>query len=82
MARMVTPGGYLFATGVDLDVRARVARDLGWHPVLELIEEIHEGDPSVRRDWPCAWWGLEPLNKERADWQMRYASAFRLNEDD
>jgi chemotaxis methyl-accepting protein methylase len=82
MARIVKPGGYLFVTGIDLDVRAKVASDLGWRPVLELIEEIHEGDPSVRRDWPCAWWGLEPLNKKRADWQMRYASAFRLNEDD
>ncbi|MGB8399527.1 CheR family methyltransferase [Bradyrhizobium sp.] len=82
MARIVKPGGHLFVTGVDLDVRAKVAHDLGWRPVLELIEEIHEGDPSVRRDWPCAWWGLEPLDKKRADWQMRYASAFRLNEDD
>jgi chemotaxis protein methyltransferase CheR len=77
---IVRPGGHLFVTGVDLDVRAKVARDLGWRPVLDLIEEIHEGDPSVRRDWPCAWWGLEPLNKNRADWQLRYASAFRLNE--
>jgi chemotaxis methyl-accepting protein methylase len=82
MAGIVNPEGYLFVTGVDLEVRATVARDLGWRPILELIEEIHDGDPSVRRDWPCAWWGLEPLNKKRADWQMRYASAFRLNEDD
>jgi chemotaxis methyl-accepting protein methylase len=82
MARIVKPGGHLFVTGVDLDVRAKVARDLGWRPVLELIEEIHEGDPSVRRDWPCAWWGLEPLNTKRDDWQMRYAAVFRLNEGD
>lgn len=81
MGRIVKPGGYLFVTGVDLNVRAEVARDLGWQPVLELIEEIHEGDSSVRRDWPFAWWGLEPLNKKKADWQMRYASAFQLNED-
>lgn len=64
MARIVKPGGHLFVAGVDFDVRAKVARDLGWQPVLELIEEIQEGDPSVRRDWPCAWWGLEPLNKK------------------
>jgi SAM-dependent methyltransferase len=82
MARIVKPKGHLFVTGIDLDVRAKVARDLGWRPVLELIEEIHEGDPAVRRDWPCAWWGLEPLNKNMADWQIRYASAFRLNEND
>jgi chemotaxis methyl-accepting protein methylase len=81
LARLVKRGGYLFVTGIDLDVRARVASELGWQPVLELIEEIHEGDPAIRRDWPCKWWGLEPLNKNRADWKMRYASAFRLNED-
>ena len=81
LARIVNRGGYLFVSGVDLDIRAKVASELGWRQVLELIEEIHEGDPSVRRDWPCKWWGLEPLDKNRADWKMRYASAFRLNED-
>jgi SAM-dependent methyltransferase len=81
LAHLVKPGGYLFVTGIDVDVRAKVASELGWRPVLELIEEIHEGDPSVRRDWPCKWWGLEPLDKNRADWKMRYASAFRVNED-
>ncbi len=80
IARIVKPGGYLFVSGIDLDVRAKVARDLRWRPVPELIEEIHEGDPSVRGDWPCAWWGLEPLNTRRDDWQMRYAAVFRLNE--
>jgi chemotaxis methyl-accepting protein methylase len=79
MARIVKPGGHLFVTGVDPDVRAKVARDLGWRPILELIEEIHDGDSSVRRDWPWAWWGLEPLDKKKADWQMRYATAFGLN---
>jgi hypothetical protein len=29
----------------------------------------------------CGGLALEPLNKERLDWQTRYASAFRLNED-
>jgi len=80
IAELVKPGGYLFVTGVNLDVRAKVAREQGWQPVPDLIEEIHEGDPIVRRDWPCAWWGLEPLNKKRADWQTRYAAVFQLNE--
>jgi chemotaxis methyl-accepting protein methylase len=82
IALIVKRGGHLFVTGVDLDVRAQLARDLGWRPILDLIEEIHEGDPSVRRDWPCKWWGLEPLDKKRRDWQVRYATAFQLNEDD
>jgi hypothetical protein len=64
---------------MDLDVRAKVARDLRWRPVPEL-KEIHEGDPSVRGDWPCAGWGLVPLNTKRDNSQMRYV--FRLNEGD
>jgi SAM-dependent methyltransferase len=77
-AQLVSPGGYLFASGVDLDVRTKVALDLGWEPVRELIVEIHDGDRSVRADWPWAWWGLEPFNRKRHDWQTRYAAAFRI----
>ncbi len=78
IARLVSPGGYLFVSGVDLDVRTKVALDLGWEPVPELIKEIHNGDPSVRADWPWQWWGLEPLNRKRPDWQTRYAASFRI----
>jgi SAM-dependent methyltransferase len=78
LAQLVEPGGYLFVSGVDLDIRARVARDLGWSPVLDLVEEIHDGDPCVRRDWPWKWWGLEPFTRNRPDWSVRYCSAFQL----
>jgi chemotaxis methyl-accepting protein methylase len=78
IARLVSPGGYLFVSGVDLDVRTKVALDLGWEPVRELVEEIHDGDRSVRADWPWEWWGLEPLNRKRQDWQIRYAAAFQI----
>lgn len=78
LARLVAPGGYLFVSGVDLDVRTKVARDLHWAPMPDLIEEIHDGDPSVRGDWPWKWWGLEPLNQSRRDWKIRYASVFRI----
>jgi hypothetical protein len=78
IARLVTPRGYLFVSGVDLDVRTKVALDLGWEPVRELMVEIHDGDRSVRADWPWEWWGLEPLNRKRHDWQTRYAAAFRI----
>jgi hypothetical protein len=37
---MVKPDGYLFVSGVDLDVRTKVARDLGWKPVSDLLREI------------------------------------------
>ncbi len=78
IARLVKPSGYLFVSGVDLSVRSKVARELGWRPVMELIREIHEGDPSLRRDWPLQYWGLEPLDQRRKDWKMRYSSVFQL----
>lgn len=78
IARLVKPGGYLFVSGVDLDVRTRVARRMGWKPLTELIREIHEGDTSLRQGWPLEYWGLEPMRENCPDWQMRYASAFQI----
>jgi chemotaxis protein methyltransferase CheR len=78
IARWVAPGGYLFVSGVDLDVRARVAKSLGWKPVIDSLREIHEGDPSVRLSWPTKYWGLEPLDTGRPDCLLRYAAAFQL----
>jgi len=78
IARLVRPHGYLFVSGIDLDVRTKVADDLGWHPVQELLEEIHEGDPCMNGFWPFHYGGLEPLNKRRQDWSLRYAAVFRL----
>jgi SAM-dependent methyltransferase len=77
IAGLVAPGGYLFVSGVDLDLRTRVARDLGWMPVPDLIEDIHNGDPSLTRDWPWKYWGLEPFTRKRHDWRFRYASVFQ-----
>ena len=79
IARLVEPGGYLFISGIDLDVRAKVAQDSGWEPVEELLEEIHEGD-ILRNDWPFRYFGLEPLDKMKLDWAVRYAAAFRIPE--
>ncbi len=78
IARLVRPGGYLFASGIDLEVRTKVAHDLGWQPVVELLEEIHEGDGCLRPFWPCHYAGLEPLNKKRRDWRIRYACVFQV----
>jgi chemotaxis methyl-accepting protein methylase len=80
IARLVAPGRYLFVSGVDLDVRTKVASELGWKPVAELLEEIHEGDARLRLDWPCKYWGLEPLDKNRSDWRIRYASVFQIGQ--
>jgi chemotaxis methyl-accepting protein methylase len=78
IAGLVGQDGYLFVSGVDLEVRAKVAHDFGWRPIPELLEQIHDGDRSVRADWPCYWWGLEPLDRMRHDWQLRYAAVFQL----
>jgi len=78
VANLVVPGGYVFVSGVDLNVRTRVAVDLGWEPVAELRKEIHEGDPLVRGDWPWRWWGLEPFDEKRRDWEVRYSAFFRI----
>jgi len=79
IARLVKPNGYLFVSGVDLEVRTRVATDLGWRALEELAEEIHEGDPCMREIWPCHYGALEPLNKKKRDWRIRYAAAFQMN---
>ena len=78
IARLVRPHGYVFVSGIDLDVRTKVASDLGWYPVKDLLEEIHEGDPCMKSYWPCHYVGLEPLNKNREDWVRRYAAAFQV----
>ena len=80
MALLVRPGGHLFVSGVDLNVRTKVAVDLGWKPVPDLKAEIHDGDQCIRADWPWQWWGLEPLDQRRSDWQIRYAAVFRYPE--
>ena len=81
LAQLVSPGGFLLVTGVDLDVRTTVALELGWEPIAELRAEIHDGDPLVRSDWPWRWWGLEPLDRRRPEWETRYSAAFRISTD-
>jgi len=78
IARLVKPSGYLLVSGVDLDVRTRVAREMAWHPVTDLIREIHEGDASLINGWPLEYWALEPFQAERRDCMIRYASVFQL----
>jgi hypothetical protein len=80
IARLVKPGGYLFVSGVDLDVRTRVALGMGWKPVTDRMREIHDGDTSLRSGWPLQYWGLEPFREDRPDWRIRYASVFQIGE--
>jgi SAM-dependent methyltransferase len=78
LGRLLKPGGYLFVSGVDLDVRTRAAVDAKWEPVTELMEEIHNGDPTIRSGWPFEYWAKEPFQAKRANAIVRYASAFRI----
>lgn len=78
IARLVKPGGYLFVSGIDLDVRSKVAREENWQPVSELARAIHNGDTSILAGWPLEYWGLEPFDERRPDWQIRYASVFQI----
>ncbi len=78
ISRMVKPEGYLFVSGIDLDVRTRIACEMGWKPVSDLIKEIHEGDTSLRHGWPLEYWGLEPYRGDRLDSGIRYVSVFQV----
>jgi chemotaxis protein methyltransferase CheR len=77
--RLVKPGGHLLVSGVDLDVRTRVAREMGWNPITDLLREIYEGDVSLLNDWPFEYWALEPFQPNRRDCTVRYASAFQVS---
>jgi chemotaxis methyl-accepting protein methylase len=78
IAQLVNSRGFLFVSGIDLDIREKVARDLGWEPVADLLEEIHDGDSCLRGQWPFQYAGLEPLNKRRRNWKIHYAAAFQV----
>lgn len=78
IASLAGRDGYLFVSGIDLEVREKVARDLRWRPIPELLEQIHDGDASVRAGWPWCSWGLEPLDRRKPNWQLRYAAAFQI----
>lgn len=77
-ASLVRQDGHIFVSGVDLDLRSRVAREQGWLPITDYLEEIHSGDETMTEDWPFRRWGLEPLDKRRKDWALRYCSVFQI----
>ena len=79
IANLVVPRGYLFVSGVDLNIRAKVAKELEWQPVQELLEEIHDGDPRMGNGWPFNYSSLEPFDKRKQDWRLRYAAVYQLD---
>jgi len=79
-ASLVRPGGHLFVSGVDLDLRTKLARNGRWIPVTDRLEAVHAGDESMTIDWPFERWGLEPLDRKHKDWPMRYCAIYKLPE--
>lgn len=80
IASHIRPGGYLFISGLDLGVRTRLAKELGWQPVNESTEDIHAADETMTQDWPFRYWGLEPFDKKHPDREIRYCSVFQMPE--
>jgi SAM-dependent methyltransferase len=76
LTRLVAPGGYLVASGVDLDVRSRTLEALGFVPVTARCEEVYAAE-DVHAAWPLRCWGLEPIDRTRPDWPGRYATIFQ-----
>ena len=70
------PGGILALGGTDLDVLVESVRRYELEPLTDCIEEIHDGW-RARRSRPTAPHGLEPLDRSRDDWEIRYCSLFR-----
>jgi chemotaxis methyl-accepting protein methylase len=81
IARLVAPNGYLCISGVDLDVRSRVVRDLRLIPVTARLEDIHTAEEGMLTAWPLFFWGLEPMDRRRQDSPARYTTVFRLPDD-
>ena len=81
IAGLVAPAGYLFAGGVDLDVRSATLRDLGFTPVTARLEDIYTAEDGLLTAWPFQFWGLEPMDRRRQDWPQRYTTVFRAPED-
>ena len=77
MTKLVAPGGYLFVSGVDLDVRQKVMEQSGFEPVSDRLEEIHNGDYTLLRGWPWVYWGLEPISAKVENYLSRYAMVWR-----
>ena len=81
--KLVAPGGALAVWGVDLDIKTRAVNSLKLKPFPYpvSIQNIYEADERALAVWPLKWWGLEPLDKARRDWIIRYCTVFRKPEE-
>ncbi len=77
IVQLVAPNGYLFVAGIDLDVRSRTVRNLGLTPITAKFEEVYTAE-GLLEAWPLRFWGLEPMDRKRHDWPVRYTTVFRV----
>lgn len=77
IVRLIAPNGYLFVSGIDLDLRSRAVKELGLSPVGAKFDTIYAADESALKAWPFHYWGIEPINRNAPDWPVRYTSVFR-----
>lgn len=71
------PGGYLVIDGINLDLKTRLVSRYGLKPIPTRVDEIHRADVT-KQDWPWVRWALEPIDRERSDWQERYSAVFQI----
>jgi chemotaxis methyl-accepting protein methylase len=80
ITRLVAVNGYLFVTGIDLEVRQKVMQRADFLPVPDHLAEIHNGDsPLIKEGWPWTYYGLEPIssNPDKDDYLSRYAMVYQ-----
>ncbi len=80
ITRLVAVNGYLFVTGIDLEVRQKVMQRADFLPVPDHLEEIHNGDyPLIKEGWPWTYYGLEPMpsNPDKDNYLSRYAMVYQ-----
>ncbi|MDX1812854.1 MAG: CheR family methyltransferase [Gammaproteobacteria bacterium] len=77
---LVASDGYLFVSGLDLNVREKVMDTPDFEIVRDKLREIHNGDSSMHAGWPWQYWGLEPIPENYEICIQRYAMVYkRLN---
>lgn len=69
--------GFLFVDGMDLGLKVRLTKKKNLVPIEINIEENYELAKTYVNAWPNWYSGLEPLSKERKDWQRRYTTVFK-----
>ena len=77
IGRLLAPNRFLFVSGADLDVRSRAIQSLGFIPVTVRLEDIYTAEEGMLTAWPLRFWGLEPIDRNRADWLLRYSTVFK-----